>query len=268
MAGRAQAVDAVLLDIDGVLTVDWRPLPGAADAVEALRSASIPFRFCTNTTSLGRVALAEVLTTAGISCEADEILSAPVATAAHLRAAHPGRRCWLLTEGDVTGDLDGVELVDRPEDAEVIVLGGAGPAFTYDLLDRAFRRLVEGAAFVVMHRNLTWRVSDGLALDSGAFVLGLEAASGITPTVVGKPSGAFYAAAVSEVGVPSERAVMVGDDLEADVHGAQAAGLRAVLVRTGKFRPSDLERPGAAPDAVLDSVGDLAGWLSEDRSGS
>ncbi len=254
-------VEGVLLDIDGVLTVDWRPLPGAAETVAALRRAGLPFRFLTNTTSRTRAALATALDGAGIPCDAAEVISAPVATAAHLRRHHPGARCWVLTSGDVAGDLDGVDLVAAPEDAEVIVLGGAGPEFTYDLLDRAFRRLVDGAVFVVMHRNLTWKVEAGLALDSGAFVLGLEAASGMIPTVVGKPSPAFYAAAVAELGPPPAASVaMVGDDLEADVHGAQAAGIRGVLVRTGKFRPDDLER-GTPPDAVLDSVAGLPAWL-------
>jgi HAD superfamily hydrolase (TIGR01458 family) len=261
MSDSALAVDGVLLDIDGVLTVDWQPLPGAADAVEALRAARLPFRFCTNTTSRTRVALARALAGAGIPCEVGEIVSAPVATAVHLRTEHPGRPCWLLTSGDVTDDFEGVDLVDRPEDAEVIVLGGAGTVFTYDLLDRTFRQVLAGAAFVAMHRNLTWKVSDGLALDSGAFVLGIEAASGVSPVVIGKPSAAFFAAATTELGTPTDRTVMVGDDLEADVRGAQTAGLRGVLVRTGKFRPSDLERPGPTPDAVIGSVAELPAWL-------
>jgi len=251
----------VLLDIDGVLTVDWQPLPGAADAVAALRDAGLPFRFLTNTTSRTRVALARALAGAGIRCEVHEIVSAPVATGAHLRQHHPSARCWVLTSGDVEADLDGVRLVTQPEQADVIVLGGAGPVFSYELLDRAFRQIAAGAAFVVMHRNLTWKVSDGLALDSGAFVLGIEAAAGVSPTVVGKPSAEFYAAALAELGVESHSTVMVGDDLEADVHGAQAAGLRGVLVRTGKFRPTDLERPGPSPAATLDSVAELPAWL-------
>jgi HAD superfamily hydrolase (TIGR01458 family) len=261
---QSTAIDGVLLDIDGVLTVDWHPLAGAVDTVAALRRAGLPFRFLTNTTSRTRVALVRSLAGAGITCEVEEIVSAPVATAAHLRANHPGRPCWVLTSGDVATDMEGVDLVDRPEDAEVVVLGGAGPEFTYDVLDRAFRRVVAGAAFVVMHRNLTWRVADGLALDSGAFVMGIEAASGVSPIVVGKPSAAFFSAALTELGVAADRAVMVGDDIEADVMGAQAAGMRGVLVRTGKFRTADLERSGAAPDAVLDSIAGLAGWLDLD----
>jgi HAD superfamily hydrolase (TIGR01458 family) len=261
MTGSERVADGVLLDIDGVLTVDWHALPGATGAVAALRRAGVPLRFLTNTTSRTRAAIVDALSSAGIDARPTEVISAPVATAAHLAAHHPGRRCWVLTSGDVGADLTHLALVDRPEDAEVVVLGGAGPEFTYELLDRAFRVVLAGAAFVVMHRNLTWRVADGLALDSGAFVLGIEAASGVTPTVVGKPSAAFYAAALGEIGAEAARTAMVGDDLEADVHGAQASGLLGVLVRTGKFRPSDLDRPGGSPDAVLGSVAELPAWL-------
>lgn len=260
MAAGTGDVEGVLLDIDGVLTVDWEALPGAAGAVDALRRADLPVRFLTNTTSRTRTSLATALDSAGIACNEAEVISAPVATGLHLRSQHPGAACWVLTSGDVAGDMEGVTLVDHPEDADVIVLGGAGPEFTYDLLDRAFRRLLDGVPFVAMHRNLTWKVRDGLALDSGAFVLGLEAASGVSPVVMGKPSPDFYAAALSALGLPATRVVMVGDDLEADVHGAQAAGVRGLLVRTGKFRPGDLER-GAPPDAVLDSIADLPDWL-------
>jgi HAD superfamily hydrolase (TIGR01458 family) len=260
MAADTGDVEGVLLDIDGVLTVAWEALPGAAEAVEALRGAGLPIRFLTNTTSRTRAALGDALDRAGIANDLAEIVSAPVATGLHLRNHHPGAPCWVLTSGDVAGDLEGVALVERPEDADVIVLGGAGPEFTYELLDRAFRRLLDGAAFVAMHRNLTWKVQDGLALDSGAFVLGLEAAAGVSPVVMGKPSPDFYAAALAALDRPAGATVMVGDDLEADVHGAQSAGLRGLLVRTGKFRPADLER-GASPDAVLDSIADLPYWL-------
>jgi len=255
--------EGVLLDIDGVLTVDWQALAGAAEAVAALRRSGLPFRFLTNTTSRTRRALAAALDGAGIPCDASEIVSAPAATASHLRRHHPGARCWVLGSGDVEGELEGVQLVAEPDAADVVVLGGAGPEYTYDRLDRAFRRLLDGAAFVAMHRNLTWRVGGGMALDSGAFVLGLEAASGVSPVVVGKPSAAFYAAAVAELDRPPERVVMVGDDIEADVHGAQQAGLVGVLVRTGKFRTSDLEA-GRSPDAVLGSVAELPAWMGLD----
>ena len=254
-------VTGLLLDIDGVLTVSWRPLPGAVDAVARLRALGLPLRFLTNTTSRTRQVLATTLADAGFDVRAGEILNAPTAAAAHLRRHRPDARCWLLTSGDVTGDLDGVHLVGEDEPADVVLLGGAGPELTYEHLDHAFRLLLGGAELVAMHRNMTWQVADGLALDSGAYVAGLEAAAGVQRHGRGQARPAFFAAAVDALGTTASGVVMVGDDVEADVGGAQAAGLRGILVRTGKFRPEALDGPGRAPDAVLDSVADLPALL-------
>jgi HAD superfamily hydrolase (TIGR01450 family) len=112
-----------------------------------------------------------------------------------------------------------------------------------------------------MHRNLHWRTAEGFALDTGAFVAGLEAAAGVTATVVGKPSPAMFHAALSSAGATPDTAVMVGDDLHSDVLGAQAVGVAGVLVRTGKYRAEDVERAAWAgegrPDHVVDSIVDV-----------
>ena len=255
--------DGVLLDVDGVLVTSWEPLPGAVEAVARLREVGTPFLLVTNTTTRSRASLAEDL--APFEVGPDEILTAPIATAAYLRAAHPGARVHVLGTGDVTEDLDSVELVD--EDADVVVIGGASEpdpghpdtTFTYENLDRAFRMLLDGAPLVAMHRNLSWKTKRGVVLDSGAFVVGLERAAKVEATVVGKPSAAFFRASLERLGVPAERALMVGDDVEADVLGAQAAGVGGVLVRTGKFRPEHLQ--AGRPDHVLDSIADLPGLL-------
>ena len=259
-------VRAVLIDIDGVLTVSWKPLPGAVEAVTALRSADLPFALVTNTTSRTRARIAETLADAGFPVGPDDVLGAPAATAAHLHEHHPGAACLLLSSGDVADDLDGIRLVDPDaDDVDVVVIGGAGPEFSYDALDTAYRHLQHGAALVAMHRNLYWRTTDGLQLDGGAFVAALEAATGVTPVVCGKPSQAFFASALAMLGVPPARAAMVGDDVVNDVTGAQEAGLAGVLVRTGKFRPDDLDR--GAPDAVVGSLADVPALLGlEERS--
>jgi HAD superfamily hydrolase (TIGR01458 family) len=251
-------VDGLLLDIDGVLVTSWRALPGSVDAIAALRSGGVPFRLVTNTTTHSRAGLADTLGEAGFDFTADEIVTAVTATAAYLRTAHPGARVAVLSDGDPTGDLEGVALVEV-DHADVIVLGGASEAFDYDTINRVFRRLSDGAAFVAMHRNMYWRTSSGLQLDVGAYVAGLEAATGVTPVVCGKPSGAYFAAALGEIGVTADRAAMVGDDVVNDVTGAQDAGLAGVLVRTGKFRPGDLDR--GSPDAVVDALAEVPAAL-------
>jgi HAD superfamily hydrolase (TIGR01458 family) len=255
-------VDALLLDIDGVLVTSWRALPGAIDAIASLRRHEVPFRLITNTSTHTRVGLTETLREAGFDFTADEIVTAVTATAAHLRSEHAGAKVSVLSDGDPEEDLVGIELVDI-HDADVVVLGGGCDRFSYDAMNRVFRRLNEGAAFVAMHRNLYWRTSSGLQLDGGAFVAALEAASGVTPVVCGKPSAAYFGAALDAIGVGASRAAMVGDDVVNDVDGARAAGLVGVLVRTGKFRPDDLDR--GSPDAVVDSVADVPGLLGLER---
>jgi HAD superfamily hydrolase (TIGR01458 family) len=246
-------IDGVLLDIDGVLAISWEPLPGAVETLAWLRTHDVPFRLITNTTTKTRSDLARTLRDAGFDVHDDEVVTAVVATAEHLRRHHPGSRCFVLSDGDARGDLDGIELVDI-EQADVVVLGGASDDFTYATMNRIFRRLMDGgAALVGMHRNLFWRTSEGLELDGGAYIAGLEEATGQTAVICGKPTGPYFDAALDVLGVPRERALMVGDDIESDVHGAQAVGIRGALVRTGKFRPSDLAKT-PAPDDLLEDV--------------
>jgi HAD superfamily hydrolase (TIGR01458 family) len=263
-------VHGVLLDIDGVLTVSWDPLPGAVDAVRAVRDAGLPLVLLTNTTSRTRDRIAALLADAGFPVGSDDILTPAAAAAAHLRDHHNGARCLLLTSGDIAEDLDGVHLVGPDEEPDVVLLGGAGPEFGYAQLNAVFGHLQRGAELVAMHRNLYWRTDEGLQLDTGALLLGLERAAEVEATVIGKPAGAFFDVALGMLGVGADEAVMVGDDVEADVLGAQADGIAGVLVRTGKFREQDEEGvDGHRPHHVLDSIGDLPGLLGlrELRSG-
>jgi HAD superfamily hydrolase (TIGR01458 family) len=255
------APHGILLDIDGVLTISWRALPGAVDAVARLRAAEYRLGFVTNTTSRTREVLSETLLRAGFDITPREILTAATATADYLRRAYPGKRCFLLTSGEVGRDFAGIEVTGPGEPADVVVIGGAGGEFSHDSLDHAFQLLQQGAPLVAMHRNLFWRRGNRLTLDSGGYILGMEKASGVQATVVGKPAASFYELALSALGLPAAQTVMVGDDIEADIQGAKNAGLSAVLLRTGKFRAADLERSTTVPDAVLDSIADLPDWL-------
>jgi HAD superfamily hydrolase (TIGR01458 family) len=170
---------------------------------------------------------------------------------------------FLLSDGDARADLEGVTLVEAGEPADVVVIGGACDAFTYATLNRVFSLLTEGASLIGMHRNLYWRTAEGLQLDGGAYIAALEEAAGTEATICGKPAPAFFEAALELLGVPAGRAAMVGDDVVNDVLGAQAVGMTGVLVRTGKFRPTDLERIDGAPDRVIDAFADLPSLLQD-----
>jgi HAD superfamily hydrolase (TIGR01458 family) len=248
-------IEGVLLDIDGVLVVSWEQIPGAAETVRWLQAQGIPFLLITNTTTHSRHELARTLRDAGVDVSGEDVVTAVVMTGAYLRSHHPGAKVFLLSDGDPTDDLPDVELVE--DGAEVVVVGGAGTDFSYERLNRAFGMLMGGAAFVGMHRNMYWRTKDGLQLDGGAFIAGLEEATGRKAVVCGKPSPTFFHEAVEMMGMPIERTAMVGDDIVNDVLGGQAAGLVGILVRTGKFMASDLDRASSKPDQVIDSIADL-----------
>jgi HAD superfamily hydrolase (TIGR01458 family) len=257
-----ESVRAVLIDIDGVLTVSWQPLPGTVEALREIRAAGLGVALVTNTTSRTRASIAETLSEAGFEVRAEDVLTAPSVTAAHLAEHFPGARCALLNSGDITEDLAGITLVDGDTVPDVVVVGGAGPEFGYAELNRAFGQLQRGARLVAMHRNLYWRTAEGLQLDTGAFLVGLEKAARVEAEITGKPSPAFFGAALARLGVGADQALMVGDDIEFDVLAAQRAGITGVLVKTGKYLPETHERASGTPDHVLDSFADLPALLN------
>jgi HAD superfamily hydrolase (TIGR01458 family) len=252
-------VRAVLMDIDGVLTVSWKPLPGAVEAFTQVREAGLGVALLTNTTSRTRASIAATLSEAGFSVGVDDIFTAPAVTGSYLARHHPGARCLLLNSGDIRADLPGVTIVD--DDPDVIVVGGAGPEFDYATLNLVFDYLRRGAHLVAMHRNLYWRTDRGLQLDTGAFLAGLEQAAGVTAEVVGKPAKEFFATALTSLGAEPDESLMIGDDIEADVLAAQRAGITGVLVKTGKYLPETHRAADGTPDHVLDSFADLRALL-------
>ncbi|MEU5378807.1 MULTISPECIES: HAD-IIA family hydrolase [unclassified Streptomyces] len=256
------SVRAVLIDIDGVLTLSWQPLPGTVDALHEIRDSGLAVALLTNTTSRTRASIAGTLSAAGFPVAAEDILTAPAVTAAYLADRLPGARCSLLNSGDIREDLTGVRFVDDADAVpDAVILGGAGPEFDYPALNRAFGHLQRGARLVAMHRNLYWRTDQGLQLDSGAFLLGLEKAAHTEAVVTGKPSPAFFEAALAHLGVGADQALMIGDDIESDVLAAQRAGITGALVRTGKYLPETHRAASGAPDHVLDSFADLPALL-------
>jgi HAD superfamily hydrolase (TIGR01458 family) len=249
------SIEGLLLDVDGVLVSVWEPIPGAPEALAAVRRAALPFLLMTNTTTHTRAEIAETLGHSGFEVEPGQIVTSPVATAAYLRATHPGARCWLLGGEHVIPEMDGIEFVGA--DPDVVVVAGADDLFTWDNVSRALAMLLDGARLVSMHRNLKWMTEDGLRIDAGAYLAALEAASGIRAEVAGKPAAAFFRSALALLGVPAERAAMVGDDIETDVLAAQAVGLTGILVQTGKTGPEEIATAPGRPDHVIRSIAHL-----------
>ncbi len=254
-------VRGVLLDIDGVLHIGMQPIVGAAETLAWLKSHGYATCFVTNTTTLARTTLAQRLRGIGLPVDEEHLVTAPVAAANYIRQHFPGKRCWLLSKGDSAADFAGIDIVDAA--ADVVVIGGAEELLTYEAMNAAFRMLMSGAELVAMHTNTFWRASDGLRLDSGPYVRVLELATGKKAIVLGKPNHAFFEQALQTIDVRAEAAVMVGDDIENDIAGARATGMRAVLVCTGKHRGDSPLLRRVRPDAILPGLADLPQWLTQ-----
>jgi HAD superfamily hydrolase (TIGR01458 family) len=255
---------ALLFDMDGVLYNAEEPIAGAAEALEWVRSQRIPYLFVTNTTSRGRNVLVEKLARFRIAATADQILTPCLTATVWLRNQKPGSVA-LFVRPAARADFEGLScLPDEAESgASYVVIGDLGEGWDYRTLNRAFRLLQHNpeARLIALGMTRYWQTPEGLSLDVAPFVAALEHATGRQAVVLGKPAPEFFHTAAGRMGLAPSSVLMVGDDIHADIGGAQAAGLQGALVKTGKFRPADLEGR-VKPDSVIGSVADLPDWWS------
>ncbi len=250
------SVRGVLLDLGGVVYVGTRAIEGAIAAVQRLRDAGLPLRFITNTTRRSRRQVIAGLSEMGLHVLDDELLTPALMARAFLKshALSP----FLVVHPNLEEDFAGLAS-DRPE---AVVVGDAGEYFTYSRLNSAYRKIAAGAELLALARNRTFKDGDGeLSLDAGAFVVALEFASKRKAVLLGKPSPEFFSLAVDSLGYDRSDVAMIGDDAEADVGGAVAAGLKGILVRTGKYRPGDERELEIAPDCIADSLDEAVAWI-------
>jgi len=249
---------ALLIDMGGVLYERDEPIEGATDTVDWLVGEGIPHRFLTNTTSRPRSGLVDKLAGLGIEVDADAILTPPVAAAAWLRD-QGARRLALFVPDATKAEFDG--FTDAERDVDAVVVGDLGDAWNFARLNQAFQLLMSdrAPALVALGMSRYFRAGGELRLDAAPFVVALSHASGVEPQVLGKPAAAFFRSGLESLGVAADRAMMIGDDLVTDVGGAQDAGIRGMLVRTGKYQGED-NSDAVTPHAVVDSFADLPRW--------
>lgn len=247
------ALRGLLIDLDGVCHTDGWPVPGAEAALERIANANIPCRFLTNTTTRSRSALWQQLAGMGFSIGEDAIFSAPRAAARHLMAKNLSVR--LVVADSVREDFAGCRIDELSPQA--VVVGDIGRGWNFTLIDSIFRQVIGGAQLIALHKNRYWQTSAGLTVDIGAFVAGLEFATGATAEVIGKPSPMFFQQAIDDIGLHYRDLAIVGDDIETDIGGGQACGLTGILVKTGKYRAELVEKSVVVPDQVIASIAGL-----------
>ncbi len=253
-------IRGLLLDLEGVLYEGVHPVAGAVQALADLQQRGLAVRFLTNTTTQPRRAIAERLNRLGFAVDPGQVFTPPAAALLLLKAM-AAKRVHLAADPSLAEDFASLDLVDQGAAADAVVLGDLYQDFTWDRLNGIFQQIAAGVVLIALHKNRVCKREEGISLDLGPFVAALEYAGGIEARVVGKPAVAFFGLALDSLGLPPGDVLMVGDDIEADIGGAQGAGIAAVQVRTGKYRPQDDEHPSVRPSGRIDSIASLPDWL-------
>ena len=246
---------AFLIDLDGTLYFKGEPCPGAIETVDYLRQEKYQLRFLTNTTAKTPKMLHEQMQALGFDIYENEIFNATYACLLYLRA-QPEASCHFMVDDAVKAFFK--EIPTNNDAPDFVVVGDYGERFDFHALNHAFRLLIDGAELIALQKGLYWFSPEGIRLDCGAFVTLLETAAGKTARVMGKPSEMFFKTVLNNLQLAPKEVVVVGDDITSDIVGAERMKMRSILVKTGKFKPNQLENPVAKPTWVLDSVSALA----------
>jgi HAD superfamily hydrolase (TIGR01458 family) len=189
-----------------------------------------------------------------------EIFSAVVAAVQYIRTSGK-KSCHLLLCDDAK-----TEFAEFDQDADIpdyVVVGDLGDDISFKQLNIAFQKLFAGSMLLGLQKNRYWISDEGATLDAGAFVALLEFAAQKEAVIVGKPQLDFFRLALEDIGISSDRVYMVGDDIESDIIGSSHAGIKGILVKSGKYNdtislPKDLHIAH-----IMNSVADLPNIINQ-----
>lgn len=246
-------IQGFLIDLDGVLYVGNRAVDGAQDAIGFLRETGYPFRCVSNTTRKSRHSVASHLSSLGFEIPENHIFTPPLAAIAYMKKT--GRTgYYLLATGDVDTDFEEIKKTGPGTKPDWVIIGDAGDKVTYDSMNTAFRFLMDGAELLALENDRYWMAESGLSLSAGPIVKALEYATGKSAAVMGKPSQTFFNLALEDMHLLPGQVAMIGDDIITDIGGAYHAGMKGILVRTGKFRSDSVDAADIKPACIIDSI--------------
>lgn len=258
------AIRALIIDFDGTLGRGNQPLPGLAEFFALLRRRQIAFTIATNNTTRPPQDYAQRLLDWGVEVAPGQVITASAATAAYLtRTCAPGASLFVIGEAGLRSALAqaGFAFVtDALRPVEVVVVGG-DRTLTYAKLKDAVLHLRRGARLIGANPDLLVPSEEGLAPEAGVTLAALQAATGVTPTIIGKPEPWLFDLALAQMGAVRSSTAVLGDRLQTDILGGQRAGLRTILVETGADDRSSIVRGGEVssplPDAVFSDLSEL-----------
>lgn len=250
--------DALLCDLDGVVYAGGGAVPGAVEALATLRERGVPVGFVTNNASRAPASVAEHLRSLGVAADADEVFGSAPAGVDLLEQTLGAREGRVLVVGsaylrEVVRER-GYTVVSSAGDRPHAVIQGFDPGVAWPDLAQAAYAVNAGAAWVATNLDASIPRAEGVAPGNGALVAAVGQATGTTPAAAGKPQPQLFRTAARALG--AVRPLVVGDRLDTDIRGGNAAGFDTVLVLTGiDSRASAAAAPPAdRPTWVLDDL--------------
>ena len=252
-------VQAVLLDMDGVLYVGNQALPGVQELLDYLDASGRRWLCVTNNSSRTSAAFSEKLAGMNIRVAPEHILGSAVATASWLaQQAPPGTKVLVMGEPSLRGAVadQGFTLVSDPFEAEIVV-ASIFFGLTYQVLSDVTLAIRNGARFIATNPDPTLPTERGQVPGTGSLVALLEKATGRKPEFVGKPYPGMYQQAMKRLQSTPEMTLMVGDRYETDIAGALDLGMVTAGVLTGVSTAEDYAAAERPPHLVVPGLPEL-----------
>ena len=247
------SIDAVALDMDGVLWRSSQVMPGIPSFFDFLAQHDIPFAFATNNSMTSVAAYVERLRAIGIPARPDQVVTSAVATADYISRRYPASTpLYIIGDDGIRSALTERGFHEDPPNAQVVVVG-LDFAATFDKFKLATLRIRAGADFIGTNGDRTFPLPEGLVPGNGALLALLETATDVAPVVIGKPERVMFDVTLERLGTAPEHTLMIGDRIETDIVGAQRAGWQTALVLTGVTTAEQAAADGRA-GAVFDTL--------------
>jgi 4-nitrophenyl phosphatase len=257
-------VRGYVIDMDGVLYRGDAVLPHVCDFLEALDRYDVPFVLATNNSTRSSEQYVEKLAHMGVAVAASRILTSGQATAARMKEEYPRGSTVYVVGMDALREAifaDGY-FVPAGKDAQVVA-SGADFELTYENLMIATLAIRRGAGFIATNGDTTFPTEEGLIPGAGAILAALEAATNVSPEVIGKPSTGMLIQGAALLGTEPGATVMLGDRLDTDILAGRRAGFTTLMVLTGVSTLEELATSELQPDVLLPDLGPLVEYYRD-----
>lgn len=239
----------VLIDFDGVIKIGNNPAPGVKELFRFVEKKNIPAHIISNSTLRTGEEVHKFFNDKRIDTNIKAMTAADAAIS-YTKANYESAAVF-CTESIKNLFKDILDF-DKPE---AVVVGDLGEEWNYENLNKIFRYVYNGADLVAMQMNKFWAPKGDLCLDAGAFIAAIEYATGKKSVLIGKPSPIYFQSALKKLGVKENSGfIMLGDDIETDIHAAQQIGGKGILIYTGKTTKQAAKQSGIKPDYEADNL--------------